>query len=154
MSTSSRQETSTHIADVHEFAGWESAEPLSDDARQKVERISGAHDFDLEIIRPMDEMLKDLEGDLVPTCSCGWRGLAESWTSPKRRNSDGGYPFSTHKNQMQMVRVTQRSAANGAAAALRHAAGAWTGGDEVARWLEARAEHIESVGLYDGEQWP
>ncbi len=48
----------------------------------------------------------------------------------------------------------QQLAASKAAAALRHAAEAWAGGEDVVRWLEARAEHIESVGLYDGETWP
>lgn len=154
MSTSSRRDPSTHIIEIHEFAGWESAEPLSDDARQKVERISGAHDFDLAIMRQLDEKLKDLEGDLVPTCRCGWRGLAEPWTAPRLRRSDGGYSYSGHENQIRMERATQKFAASYAAAALRHAADARADGGEVAGWLQARAEHIESVGLYDGEVWP
>lgn len=154
MSTSSHQEPSTHIVDVHEFAGWETAEPLSDDDQQTADRISGPHGFDLEIMRQLDEMLKDLEGDLVPTCSCGWRGLAESWTAPRLRRSDGGYSFSGHENQIRMERASQKFAARNAAATLRHAAEAWTGGDDGVRWLQERAKHIEQVGLYDGEVWP
>jgi hypothetical protein len=50
----------------------------------------------------------------------------------------------------------QRFAAGRAAAALVHAADAWTGDqdEDVAQWLRDRAEHILNVGLYDGEVWP
>lgn len=48
------------------------------------------HNFDLEIRRRLNEILEELEGDLVPTCTCGWPGLAETGTTPGLRSSDGG----------------------------------------------------------------
>lgn len=71
MSTSSRQRPSLLVVEGHEFAGWKTAEALSVDARQKVERTPEAHDFDLEIMRSLDRILDELQGDLVPTCTCG-----------------------------------------------------------------------------------
>lgn len=53
-----------------------------------------------------------------------------------------------------MKLATQKFAASFAAAALKHAAEAWTDGDEGTLWLKQRAEHIESVGLYNGKRRP
>ncbi|WP_145998925.1 hypothetical protein [Brevibacterium linens] len=48
----------------------------------------------------------------------------------------------------------RRAGAEIAAAALDHAADAWTGDAKVEQWLRARADHIIELGYYDGEEWP
>lgn len=123
---------------------------------QEIERVSGARSRidDVVVRQGFDKILKELEGLLVPACTCGWCGVAEPWTTPGQRSWDGGYPFSSHTNGELMRLATQKFAASYAAAELRHAAEAWTDGDEGSRWLEERAEHIEPVGVYDGKRWP
>lgn len=48
-----------------------------------------------------------------------------------------------HERTTRIDLAIQKLAASKAAAALRHAAEAWTDGEDVVRWLEARAEYIE-----------
>lgn len=154
--SSSQRTSSARAVEGHEFAGWEPAEPLSDDDRLKLERISEARDniHDPVVRQGFVKIIEELEGDLVPTCACGWRGYPEPWTAPGSRSRRGGEQHIAHECATTIDQATQRLAASKAAAALRHAAEAWTDGEDAVRWLEARAEHIESVGLYDGERWP
>lgn len=139
----------------HEHAGWEPATPLTDEDKRKVERIElGRTEVDFKIQQRFDDLQKELEGDLVPVCSCGWRGLPEDWKPPHSRSRSGGQQQNSHELNVRMDLSAQRLAAGRAAAALVHAAEAWTGDEAFSQWLRARAEHILNVGLYDGEVWP
>jgi hypothetical protein len=139
----------------HEHAGWEPATPLTDEDKRKVERIElGRTIVDFKLKKRFDDLQKELEGDLVPVCPCGWRGLPEDWKPPHSRSRSGGQQQISHELNVRMDLSAQLFAAGRAAAALLHAAEAWTGDEAVAQWLRARAEHILNVGLYDGEVWP
>jgi hypothetical protein len=139
----------------HEHAGWEPATPLTDEDIRKVERIEfGRTKVDFKLKKRFDDLQKELEGDLVPVCACGWRGLPEDWEPPHSRSRSGGQQQISHELNVRMDLSAQRFAAGRAAAALIHAAKAWTGEEDVTQWLRARAEHILNVGLYDGEVWP
>ncbi|GAB3616544.1 hypothetical protein GCM10027416_11010 [Okibacterium endophyticum] len=140
----------------HAFEGWVLAEELSDEARAKAGR---AHEglrglTDLTVRHGLEEILAELEGDLIPTCTCGWRGYSEPWAAPSLRSRRGGQQFISHEFTVRSTAATERLAAEVAAAALRHAVDDWDGDESVAEWLEARAEHIEAVGRYDAETWP
>lgn len=157
MSTSSRRTSSAQAAEDHEFAGWEPARPLSDDDRIKLERTNSVRDdvFNLVVAQGFTKILEELEGDLVPTCACGWRGYPEPWIVPGSRSRRGGQQRISHESSVKIEQATtQWFAATTAAAALRHDAEAWQGDEDVFLWLESRADHIESVGLYDGKKWP
>lgn len=146
---------SSGTAEGHEHAGWEPATPLSDEDKRKAERIELARTiFDFKINQQVNDLLKELEGDLVPVCTCGWRGLPEDWNPPHSRSPRGGQQQNSHELKVRMDLSMQRLAAHKAAAALVHAAEAWPGDEDFARWLRDRAEHILNVGLYDGEAWP
>lgn len=64
-----------------------------------------------------------------------------------------GQQHIAHRHMARMDALELEHAAD-VAAALRHAARDWKGDDEVAHWLEARAEHVEQVGRYDTETRP
>lgn len=57
-----------------------------------------------------------LEGDLVPTCACGWRGYPEPWRAPRARSWRGGQQHISHETSVTMEQATQRFAARTAAA--------------------------------------
>ena len=154
-STAGRSRPIPPTFEGHEHAGWEPATPLTDEDKRKVERIElGRTKVDFKLQQRFDDLQKEVEGDLVPVCACGWRGLPEDWKPPHSRSRSGGQQQNSHELNVRMDLSAQRFAAGRAAAALVHAAEAWTGDEAVAQWLRARAEHILNVGLYDGEAWP
>jgi|GEM_PF-6471309 len=155
MTTNLRRKPSEHVLEGHEFAGWEPLKPLSDEDRALIDVITEQyHGLSWPTQKIQDERLASLEGELVPVCSCGWRGYEEPWEPPGSRSTRGGCQFNSHELNVQMTAATQRQAAKTAATALRHAAEAWPGDQEGSQWLKERAEHIETVGLYDGKTWP
>lgn len=144
---------STPLDELHQFVSWEPAIPLSDDDREVVETIRDSRrGLSPSIQQTLDERLAKIEGELVPACKCGWRGYPQLWDPPGSRSPNGGQQFNSHRLNVQMTAATQRLAASTAAAALRHAAEDWPGADDVSSWLQARADHIESVGVYDTER--
>ena len=154
-STAGRSRPIPPTFEGHEHAGWEPATPLTDEDKRKVERIEfGRTKVDFKLKERFDDLQKELEGGLVPVCACGWRGLPEDWKPPHSRSRSGGQQQNSHELNVRMDLSAQRFAAGRAAAALVQAAEAWTGDEAVAQWLRARAEHILTVGLYDGEVWP
>ncbi len=128
----------------------------SGEARQQIELISETRDeiLDIDARRGLVKTLEGLKGELVPTCACGLREFAKSWTAPWSRSKGGVQQHIQHKHWAELDRHQQFAAHNMAEEALRHAAQAWTGGGEVARGLEGRAEVIKSGGRYDGDVWP
>jgi hypothetical protein len=155
MSATPRSEPAEHAREVHEFVGWEPSKSLSDEDREAVEIIQEhRRGLDWSVQQALDERMANIEGELVPVCACGWKGYEEAWEPPGSRSPNGGQQFNSHRLNAEMTAATQRLAASTAAAALRHAAEAWSGDEKITRWLEARAAHIESVGRYDTETWP
>lgn len=158
-STAGRSGPRSATFEGHEHAGWEPATPLTDEDKRKVERIElerielGRTDVDFKLKQRLDALLKELEGDLVPVCTGGWRGLPGGWKPPHSRTRSGSHQQISHELNVRMDLSTQWFAAGRAAAALIHAAEAWTGEEDVAQWLRAPAEHILNVGLYNGEVW-
>lgn len=144
------------VVEGHEFTGWESAQALSDEAQEKVERIEAGYKIlsDPRQRQILDDELRKVEGDLVPTCECGWKGLPDDWAPPGSRSRRGGQQHISHKHTEEMKRHQGKLGAQIAAAALDHAADAWTGDAKVEQWLHARADHVLEVGYYDGEKWP
>lgn len=139
----------------HEHARWEPATPLSDEDKRKVARIElGRTDVDFKLKQRLDDLLKELEGDLVPVCTCGWRGLPGAGSLPTLSDPQWQPPANLARTQRPHGPVHPAVCRGRAAAALIHAAEAWTGEEDVAQWQRARAEHILNVGLYDGELWP
>lgn len=136
----------------HGFQGWEPAAPLSEEDRGLVATLTRSRSgFSRETLQVVDERLSSVEGDLVPVCECGWTGEPEAWQSPSMRSARGGQQYIAHEYAIRTSMATERLAAEVAAAALRHAAGDWTGDEQVTRWLKTRAEHIERIGHYDLE---
>ena len=143
--------------DDHRFAGWEPATELTSDALDEIDLIESlqtGRDLDIETRDSLDEKRKLIEGDLVPTCECGWRGVPDDWIPASSRNHLTGHQHNNHKHAEEMKRIQHQFAADMAAAALNHAADAWTGDPDVAQWLRARVNHVLEVGQYDGETWP
>lgn len=141
----------------HEFAGWIPAKELTADEQDAIESITNAiADLGLsfETIRALEKNLQQIEGDLVPTCECGWQGLPDDWISPSSRERLTGQQHVSHRHKAEMDRIIGHQAAQMAAAALDHAADAWDGDEAVAQCLRERAERIAEVGYYDGEEWP
>lgn len=143
--------------DGHDFTGWEPANELSDEDLDEVDLIEYLQKervLDIKTRNALDEKRKHIEGDLTPTCECGWRGVPDNWIPASSRRYQSGHQHINHKHAEEMKRLQGRSAAEMAAAALDHAADSWTGDAEVTQWLRARADHIIEVGQYDGEEWP
>ncbi|AXK45957.1 hypothetical protein [Brachybacterium saurashtrense] len=143
--------------DGHEFTGWEPANELSDEAQEEIDLIESlakrrAHD--IETRDSLDEKRRRIEGSLVPTCECGWRGLPSAWAPPRSRSRRGGQQHIEHRYAQETKRSRGELGAEMAAAALDHAADAWVGDATVEQWLRARADHIIELGYYDGEEWP
>jgi hypothetical protein len=139
--------------DGHEFAGWEPAVALTDEQRAAVAELWELRSS-LSSGRSLDGAIARIEGDLVATCACGWRGVREEWESPELRGDRGGLHFLNHQHNARIAKIQREYAATVAAAALRHAAEDWTGDEAIIHWLVGRAEHIELVGDYDSETWP
>ena len=143
------------VVEGHGFEGWESAKSLSDEDRELVAILKASHGrLDPMTVEVVEERLRRVEGDQVPVCECGWRGYAESWSAPSSTERSGSRQHITHKHKAQVECAQRVHAADMAAAALRHAAEAWTGEPSVVDWLRTRAEHIDAVGAYDGQTWP
>lgn len=143
--------------DGHEFTGWIPAKELTADEQEKIERLEDAmndRSLGFEVQQSLERQCKQIEGDLVPTCECGWKGLPDDWISPSFRNHRTGQQHISHRHKAEMDRIVGHQSARMAAAALDHAADAWDGDEAVAQWLRQRAEHIVEVDYYDGEEWP
>lgn len=141
----------------HEFAGWIPAKELTTEEQEKIERLEDAmndRSLGFEVHQSFERQRKEIEGDLVPTCECGWKGLPDDWISPSFRNHRTGQQHISHRHKAEMDRIVGHQSARMAAAALDHAADAWDGDETVAQWLRERAEHIVEVDYYDGEGWP
>lgn len=141
----------------HEFTGWIPAKELTADEQDAIERLEGAmndRSLGFEVHQSLERKRKQIEGDLVPTCECGWKGLPDDWTPPSSRERLTGQQHVSHRHKAEMDRIIGHQAAQMAAAALDHAADAWDGDEVVAQWLRERAERIAEVGYYDGEEWP
>lgn len=136
--------------DGHEFAGWKPAKELSDEEKAAVAQLVELGGS-IRDVSSFDNAISRLEGDLVPTCACGWRGYPEPWKRPARRGDRGGQQFMSHQHQARLAQIQRQYAASIAAAALSHAAESWDGDEQVADWLTARAEFIKQVGEYDSE---
>lgn len=139
--------------DGHAFTGWESTNELSGDDREVVQILAEHRIPDPQVRAAVDERLKLIEGDLVPTCECGWRGHAEEWERPSARDQTSSQHIS-HKHHAQMTRVQGEHGARVAASALEHVAAEWSGDAGFAQWLRAQANHLRDAKLYDGEHWP
>ena len=141
----------------HEFTGWIPAKELTAHEQEKIERLEDAmndRSLGFEVQQSLERKRKEIEGDLVPTCECGWQGLPDDWISPSSRDRLTGQQHISHRHQAEMDRIIGHQAAQMAAAALDQAADAWDGDEAVAQWLRERAEHIIEVDYYDGEAWP
>ncbi|WP_249521929.1 hypothetical protein [Microbacterium sp. ER1] len=138
----------------HRFAGWALTRELSAEERELVAAIETRRSpLEVAASRELDERRAAVEGDLVPVCTCGWRGAPEPWQPTRFRSSRGGQQHIEHKHHARLNAINGAFAADIAAAALRHAADAATDPAVVA-WLEGRAAHVEQVGHYDGQVWP
>lgn len=139
----------------HDFAGWEPAEPVSETDGRFDHALHDAWD---QLTPDERDLLtgraRQVEGDLVPVCACGWRGRPEEWQPAPHREPNGGLQHSTHKNGARIDQAAQEFAAVTAAATLVHAAEDWEGDADVSEWLRPRAQHVRDVGLYDGQTWP
>jgi hypothetical protein len=136
--------------DGHEFTGWRPAKKLSDEetaAMARLVELGGS----FRDVSSFDDAISRLEGDLVPTCACGWRGYPELWERPAYRSDRGGQQFLSHQHQARLAKIQRQYAASIAAAALSRAAAAWECDEQVADWLTARAEFIKQVGEDDSE---
>lgn len=140
--------------DDHEFAGWEPENTLNEEDRELIRILKEQQGLGWQTQDAVDKRLKTVEGDLVPTCECGWRGRPVDWMSVSERTCYTGAHHISHKRSAQYERAQRKYAAQMAAAALKHAADAWEGDPEVAPWLRARADDVLELGQYDGEQWP
>ncbi|GAA4395473.1 hypothetical protein GCM10023167_25870 [Brevibacterium pityocampae] len=140
-----------------EFTGWIPAKELTTHEQEKIERLEDAMNdrpLGFEVHQSMERQRKEIEGDLIPTCECGRKGLPDDWISPSFRNHRTGQQHISHRHKAEMDRIVGHQSARMAAAALDHAADAWDGDKAVAQWLRDRAEHIVEVDYYDGEEWP
>lgn len=138
----------------HVFAGWEPVNNISNEDREVIQVLTkhGGHDrASREIV---EAKLKSIEGDLVPTCECGWRGLADTWMPVSARNYQTGQQFISHQHNARMDAIQGKFGARVAASAFDYAANAWSGDPAVADWLRTQAEHLRDAGYYVGEQWP
>lgn len=133
----------TSQVEGHAYVGWELAKPLSDEDRERVEALRARTRLDAR--DDIDERVRSITGPIVPVCECGWTGWEEPWQPPAARSRRGGQQHIAHRHMARMDALELEHAAD-VAAALRHAAQGWEGDDEVAHWLEARAEHVEQVG--------
>lgn len=143
--------------DGHAFAGWIPAKELTAHEQEKIERLEDAmndRSLGFEVHQSLERQRKEIEGDLVPTCECGWKGLPDDWIAPLSRSHRTGQQHVSHRHQAEMNRIVGHQAARMAAADLDHAADAWDGDEAVVQWLRERAEHIVEVDHYDGEEWP
>lgn len=138
----------------HEFTGWVPANELTEEDRELVRVLSEQRVYDRRTQDVVDQRLKTVEGDLIPTCECGWRGQPDDWFPVSSRSRLTGTQHINHKHSAQLERIQHKYAAKMAASALGHAADAWDGDPDVAMWLRARTDHILDVGYYDGEEWP
>lgn len=141
----------------HEFTGWIPAKELTVHEQDELERLEDAmndRSLGFEVHESLERQRKQLEGDLIPTCECGWRGLPDDWISPSSRDRLTGQQHISNRHKAEMDKIIGHQAAQMAAAALDHAADAWDGDKAVAQWLRDRAEHIVEVDYYDGEEWP
>lgn len=141
----------------HDFAGWEPSNELSEEDQEEIDLIESLQKgrvLDSKRRDSLDEKRQRIEGKLIPTCECGWRGDPVGWLSPSFRRHQTGQQYIEHKHSSEMSRIQGRYAAEMAAAALDHAADAWDGDPDFATWLRARADRIIEVGYYDGEEWP
>lgn len=128
--TTSTRRSSGYVVEGHELAGWESAEPLSDATKQKIDEVGEASKSPFER-RGLDQALAELEGNLLPICT------------------RGGQQHTEHKHLAQLDWIDQQLVADMAAAALVHPPRRGQA-MRMARNGCASAEHVETVGLYDG----
>lgn len=126
----------------HRFSGWQGTRIAPAAASDQIDRlIDGSAGLrgpaaQLELERILD----DLEGALVPTCSCGWRGEREPWAALDARSRTGG---AQHRQHLQSVGRSD-AIRHSATSALREAANDWDGNPDVSRWLRARADGADA----------
>lgn len=141
--------------DGHEFAGWVPAKQLTDEEIEVIDVIesqSKGRVLGIQTREALDERRRRIEGDLVPTCECGWAGLPDDWRSVSSRESQTGQQHIAHRLAEEMKRIQGYYAARMASAALKQAADAWDGDQTVSLWLRNRAEHIVEAGHFEGEE--
>ncbi|PWD52024.1 hypothetical protein C8046_16625 [Serinibacter arcticus] len=132
----------------HAWLGWTPIGDLDTAARERL----------VELLTPAigTPALPDLEAVLdgrVPLCECGWSGDPVTWqpSDHRRRRSR---EWDDHISYLRMSLIAQEHAAAAASAALELAAKDWDGDPATAEWLQARADHVAEVGVFDGEHWP
>src|SRR5690554_2704084 len=111
--------------DGHEFTGWIPAKDLTAREQEKIERLEDAmndRSLGFEVQQSFERQRKEIEGDLAPTCECGWKGLPDDWIAPSSRHRLTGQQHISHRHQAEMNRIVGHQAARMAAAALDHAA--------------------------------
>lgn len=141
----------------HSFAGWEPANTLTAEDLDDIDLIESLQKervLDIKTCDSLDEKRKRIEGDTIPTCECGWRGVPDDWIPAPSRKHQTSHQHINHKHAEEMKQSRGKLGAEMATAALDHAADAWTGDAEVGQWLRARADHVLDVGYFDGEEWP
>ncbi|MGW8483556.1 hypothetical protein ACWGJP_10480 [Microbacterium sp. NPDC055903] len=144
----------SHDMAEHVFAGWEPVNVISDEDREVIQILTKLGARDLASREIVEAKLKSIEGDLVPTCGCGWRGFADTWMPASSREHLTGQQFISHQHNARMDAIQGKFGARVAASAFDYAADAWPGDPEVAQWLRAQAEYLRDAGYYVGEQWP
>ncbi len=64
----------------HAFAGWVTARELSAEDLDLIEVIEERRPgLDWTTQKALDKRQAAVEGDILPTSECGWKGLAEDW---------------------------------------------------------------------------